>query len=36
LGVTARVPMYLRVNQTQFAEDFLLAARLVYRTPPLF
>lgn len=35
-GVTARIPVYLRVNQTQFAEDFLLGARLTYRTPPLF
>lgn len=36
LGVNARVPVYLNVNETQFAEDFLLAARLIYRTPPLF
>jgi hypothetical protein len=36
LGTTVRVPVYLRVNETQFAEDYLLAARLIYRTPPLF
>lgn len=36
LEATARLPVYLRVNETQFTEDALFAARLVYRTPPLF
>jgi hypothetical protein len=36
LEATARIPVYLRVNETQFTEDALFAARLVYRTPPLF
>ncbi len=36
LSFTARVPVYLRVNATQLAEGTLLAARLIYRTRPLF
>lgn len=35
-GLSARVPVYLRVQQTQFAENALFLARVVYRTPPLF
>jgi hypothetical protein len=34
--VSARVPLYLRVNETQLTEDALLGVRLSYRTPPLF
>jgi hypothetical protein len=36
LGVTARIPVYLRVNEAQFTEDFLLAVRVAYTTPSLF
>jgi hypothetical protein len=35
-GASARVPVAMRVNQTQFTESVLFLARLVYRTPPLF
>ena len=34
--VSAHVPLYMRVNETQFTEDALFAVRLAYRTPPLF
>ncbi len=33
---SARVPLYMRVNATQFTEDALLAVRISYRTPRLF
>jgi hypothetical protein len=33
-GAIVRLPVYLRVNETQFTEDFLLAVRLAYRTSP--
>lgn len=36
LEATARIPMYLRVNETQFVESALFAVRVVYRTRPLF
>ena len=35
LGASVRMPVYLHVNERQFAEDLLVAVRLVYRTPPL-
>lgn len=35
LGANVRVPIYLHVNERQFTEDFLVAVRVVYRTPPL-
>lgn len=36
LEASARIPVYMRVNATQFAEAALFAVRLVYRTQPLF
>jgi hypothetical protein len=33
---SARIPIYTRVNATQFTEDVLFALRLVYVSPPLF
>ncbi len=38
LGIeaSARIPLYMRVNETQLAETALLAVRLMYQTPPLF
>lgn len=36
LNLTAGVPVYLRTNATQLAEEALLAARLVYHSGPTF